>query len=164
MLAAALESGLPAVVDADALSLLAEARCHRDDWVLTPHPGEAARLIGSTSARVQSQRLATAHALQRMYGGHVVLKGAGSIVQPPEGLPCLCDRGNPGMASAGMGDVLTGIIAGIAAQCRDLGLAARAGVFVHAQAGDLAARRGERGLVAGDVVEQVRACVNPSGG
>jgi NAD(P)H-hydrate epimerase len=65
------------------------------------------------------------------------------------------------MATAGMGDVLTGVIAGIAAQCGDLAAAARAGVFVHAQAGDLAARRGERGLLAGDVLEQVRACVNP---
>jgi NAD(P)H-hydrate epimerase len=98
-----------------------------------------------------------------MYGGHVVLKGAGSIVQSPGVLPCLCDRGNPGMASGGMGDVLTGLIAGIAAQCGDLGRAARAGVFVHAQAGDLAARHGERGLIAGDVLERVRACVNPSG-
>jgi len=161
--AAALDAGLPAVVDADGLSLLAESRRSRDDWVLTPHPGEAARLIGSTSARVQRHRLATARSLQAMYGGHLVLKGAGSIVQSPGDLPRLCDRGNPGMASGGMGDVLTGIIAGIAAQCGDLGHAARAGVFVHAQAGDLAARRGERGLIAGDVLERVRACVNPPG-
>jgi NAD(P)H-hydrate epimerase len=90
-----------------------------------------------------------------------VLKGAGSIVQAGQGTPALCDRGNPGMAVAGMGDVLTGVIAGIAAQCGDLALAARAGVFVHAQAGDLAARRGERGTLASDVIRQVRACVNP---
>jgi len=65
------------------------------------------------------------------------------------------------MASGGMGDVLTGVIAGIAGQCGDLGLAASAGVFAHAQAGDLAARRGERGLLASDVIEQLRSCVNP---
>ena len=74
--------------------------------------------------------------------------------------PYICDRGNPGMAVAGMGDVLTGLVAGIAAQCGDLELAARAAVFVHAQAGDLAARKGERGLLAGDLLAQVRACVN----
>ncbi len=91
----------------------------------------------------------------------IVLKGAGSIVQVPAGEGWLCDRGNPGMAVAGMGDVLTGVIAGIAAQCGDLALAARAGVFVHASAGDRAAAAGERGLLATDVIDQVRSCVNP---
>ncbi len=162
ILAVALDARIPAVVDADALTLLAESRRSRDDWVLTPHPGEAARLVGSTSQRVQRHRLAAAHSLQAMYGGHVVLKGAGSIVQSPGQMACLCDRGNPGMATGGMGDVLTGVIAGIAAQCDDLGLAARAGVYVHAHAGDLAARRGERGLLASDVLDQVRSCVNPT--
>jgi NAD(P)H-hydrate epimerase len=158
---AALSSGLPMVVDADALNLLAAAPAARDNWILTPHPGEAARLLGSTSAVVQSDRLRAACELQARFGGHVVLKGAGSIVQSRAEPPYICDRGNPGMAAAGMGDVLTGVIAGIAAQCGDLALAARAGVFVHAQAGDLAARAGERGLLASDVLRQVRACVNP---
>jgi NAD(P)H-hydrate epimerase len=91
----------------------------------------------------------------------VVLKGAGSIVQDEHSTGWLCDRGNPGMAAAGMGDVLTGVIAGIAAQCGDLALAARAGVFVHADAGDRAAgSAGERGLLASDVIEHLRACVN----
>jgi NAD(P)H-hydrate epimerase len=161
LLAAALESGRPSVVDADALNLLADAPRCSDRWVLTPHPGEAARLLGVSSREVQGDRLSSLRALQARYGGTVVLKGAGSLVLSPGELPRLCDRGNPGMATAGMGDVLTGVIAGIAAQCGDLAAAARAGVFVHAQAGDLAARRGERGLVAGDVLEQVRACVNP---
>jgi len=161
LLAAALESGRPAVVDADALNLLADAPRCSDRWVLTPHPGEAARLLGVSSREVQGDRLSSLRALQARYGGTVVLKGAGSLVLSPGELPRLCDRGNPGMATAGMGDVLTGVIAGIAAQCGDLAAAARAGVFVHAQAGDLAARRGERGLVAGDVLDQVRACVNP---
>ncbi len=158
----ALASGKPLIVDADALNLLAAAPQHLDRWVLTPHPGEAARLLGTTNAAVQADRVGTARELQQRYGGTVVLKGAGSIVHAAAGVPGLCDRGNPGMAAAGMGDVLTGVIAGIAAQCGDLAGAARAGVFVHAQAGDLAARRGERGLLATDVIEQVRACVNPS--
>jgi NAD(P)H-hydrate epimerase len=161
LLAAALEFGRPAVVDADALNLIAESPRCSDRWVLTPHPGEAARLLGMSSGDVQGDRLAALRALQGRYGGTVVLKGSGSLVLSPGELPRLCDRGNPGMATAGMGDVLTGVIAGIAAQCGDLAAATRAGVFVHAQAGDLAARRGERGLVASDVLEQVRACVNP---
>ncbi|MCM2311908.1 MAG: NAD(P)H-hydrate dehydratase, partial [Steroidobacteraceae bacterium] len=159
---AAVASGKPLVVDADALNLLAASPFHRDHWVLTPHPGEAARLLGTTSTSVQSDRLAAADTLQSRCGGTVVLKGAGSIVRGGLGTPGLCDRGNPGMAAGGMGDVLTGVIAGIAAQCGNLDLAARAGVFVHAQAGDLAARRGERGLLASDVLDQVRSCVNPS--
>jgi hydroxyethylthiazole kinase-like uncharacterized protein yjeF len=128
--------------------------------VLTPHPGEAARLLGTTTDAVQADRLGAATQLQARYGGTVVLKGAGSIVQGPAGQGWICDRGNPGMAVAGMGDVLTGVIAGIAAQCGDLALAARAGVFVHASAGDRAAVAGQRGLTAGDVIGELRACVN----
>jgi len=158
---AALASGKPLVVDADALNLLAAAPRRHEHWVLTPHPGEAARLLGTTSAAVQSDRLAAARQLHERYGGAVVLKGAGSIVHGGSGVPGICDRGNPGMAAGGMGDVLTGIIAAVAAQGANLDLAARVGVFVHAQSGDLAARRGERGLLASDVLEQVRACVNP---
>jgi NAD(P)H-hydrate epimerase len=161
LLEALLAAPLPAVVDADALNLLAESPRRSDIWVLTPHPGEAARLLGVTGTEVQRDRLGAARELQARYGGTAVLKGAGSIVQSPGEAPRLCDRGNPGMAAGGMGDVLTGVIAGIAAQCGDLPRAARAGVFVHAQAGDLAARRGERGLLAGDLLEQLRACVNP---
>jgi len=162
LLDTAIHSGLPMVVDADALNLLASAPRVCDRWVLTPHPGEAARLLDSSAAAVQSDRLRAAREIQAQYGGVAVLKGAGSIVQSPGESPFICDRGNPGMAAGGMGDVLTGVIAGIAAQCGDLARAARAGVFVHAQAGDLAARAGERGLLASDVLRQVRACVNPS--
>lgn len=162
MFEAAMAGDRPLVVDADALNLLAGAPRRNERWVLTPHPGEAARLLGATSAAVQSDRLAAARGLQERYGGTIVLKGAGSIVHGGARVPCLCDRGNPGMATGGMGDVLTGIIAGIEAQCGNLELAALAGVFVHAQAGDLAARRGERGLLASDVLEQVRSCVNPT--
>jgi NAD(P)H-hydrate epimerase len=162
MLEAALACGTPLVIDADALNLLAAAPRRNEHWVLTPHPGEAARLLGTTTAAVQSDRLAAAAQLQARYGGTVVLKGAGTVVHGGGPVPRICDRGNPGMATGGMGDVLTGVIAGIAAQCANLYLAAQAGTFVHGQAGDLAARRGERGLLACDVLEQVRACVNPA--
>jgi NAD(P)H-hydrate epimerase len=160
ILATALAVGKPMVVDADALNLLALGPQARDNWVLTPHPGEAARMLGVTTDIIQRDRLGAAAALQARYGGNVVLKGAGSIVQTRSAGGWICGGGNPGMATAGMGDVLTGVIAGIAAQCADLGLAACAGVFVHAEAGDRAAAHGERGLVAGDVIEQLRACVN----
>jgi hydroxyethylthiazole kinase-like uncharacterized protein yjeF len=161
VLATVLAAPKPVVLDADALNLLALNPQARDGWVLTPHPGEAARLLESTTEAVQRDRLGAADELQSRYGGTVVLKGAGSIVETPDTGGWLCDRGNPGMATAGMGDVLTGVIAGIAAQCGDLSLAARAGVFVHAQAGDRAAAAGERGLIAGDVIGELRACVNP---
>ena len=118
-------------------------------------------MLGVTADDIQRDRLAAAAALQQRYGGVIVLKGAGTIVQVQAHEGWLCDRGNPGMAVAGMGDVLTGVIAGIAAQCGDLALAARAGVFVHACAGDRAAMTGERGMLTTEDIEQVRACVNP---
>ena len=155
-------SGSPAVVDADALNLLAERPRQATNWVLTPHPGEAARLLGRTTAQIQEDRLGAARALVERFGGIVVLKGAGTLVATADALPGVCDRGNPGMASAGMGDVLTGVIAGIAAQTGRLADAARVGVLVHATAGDLAAQRGERGLIATDLFEHLQTCVNPS--
>ena len=158
----ALECGKPLVVDADALNLLAAAprTAPPDGWILTPHPGEAARLLGIPAAAVQRDRLAALEALQERYGGIVVLKGAGTLVGCAGSVPALCEHGNPGMASPGMGDVLTGVIAGILAQCRDPWRAARAGVLAHALAGDAAARNGERGLLASDLIEELRHCVN----
>jgi len=162
MFDAVLAAGKPLVLDADALNLLARQPGSRADWVLTPHPGEAARLLGVTTAAVQADRVAAVAQLRTRYGGTAVLKGAGTLIGTADDAPWLCDRGNPGMAVAGMGDVLTGVIAGIAAQCGDLALAARAGVFVHADAGDRdAARAGERGMLAGDVIASLRDCVNP---
>ena len=157
-----LECGKPLVVDADALNLLASMPVQRADWVLTPHPGEAARLLGTTVEAVQADRLVAARELQSRYGGTIVLKGAGSIVCPDQGPPAICRHGNPGMATGGMGDVLTGVIAGLVAQRCAPGLAAAAGVHVHARAGDRAARSGERGLIATDVIAELRGCVNPS--
>lgn len=161
LLAAALGSGKPLVVDADALNLLARQPFRRDGWVLTPHPGEAARLLGITSATVQSDRLAAIAGLRERYGGIAVLKGAGTLVCGVDGIPLVCAAGNPGMASGGMGDVLTGVIAALIAQGLALPEAARLGVRLHTAAADRAARLGERGLLAGDVVECLRGLINP---
>jgi NAD(P)H-hydrate epimerase len=106
MLDAALSADRPLVVDADALNLLAQRTLRRDDWILTPHPGEAGRLLGIDATQVQADRLIAARELQRRYGGTVVLKGAGSIVLSQSTTPAICDLGNPGMAVAGMGDVI----------------------------------------------------------
>ena len=161
MVAEAFRTDRPTVIDADGLNLLAQSPCHAERRVLTPHPGEAGRLLGISNAEVQSDRLRTAQSIVEKYGGTVVLKGAGTLVVERDHLPTVCDQGNPGMASPGMGDVLTGVIAGIAAQTSDLGEAARVGVLVHAMAGDMAARRGERGLLASDLFSYLPTCVNP---
>ena len=97
---------LPIVLDADGLNQLAESKHYNENWVLTPHPGEAARLLHTTSAFIQQDRLAAIKAITKEYGGVCVLKGAGSLILSPNALPALCDNGNPGMASAGMGDIL----------------------------------------------------------
>jgi NAD(P)H-hydrate repair Nnr-like enzyme with NAD(P)H-hydrate dehydratase domain len=92
-----------------------------------------------------------------------VLKGACSLVATASGEDVtVCDRGNPGMASAGMGDVLAGVLGGLLVQCRDLSLSAQAGVLLHAMAGDAAAVDGERGTVASDLMPHIRRCANPS--
>ncbi len=149
------------IVDADALNLLAQSPRASAHWILTPHPGEAARLLNMTAAEVQRDRLGAAREIATRYAGVVALKGAGTLVVSDHHLPAICDRGNPGMASPGMGDVLTGIIAGIVAQSSDLAAAARVGVLVHALAGDMAARRGELGLLATDLFAHIPTCVNP---
>jgi NAD(P)H-hydrate epimerase len=150
----------PLVVDADGLNWLAENPQQREDWVLTPHPGEAARLLGSTPAAIQADRPAAARELQRRYGGVAVLKGAGTLVQGRA--LALCPHGNPGMAVGGMGDVLCGLIAGLLAQGLGPEAAARAGVLVHALAGDRAAARGERGLIPGDLLGELQPLLNPA--
>lgn len=162
LLAAALESGLPCILDADALNLLSAHPRRIPHGVLTPHPGEAARLLDTTAQEVEADRPAALRALQSRCGGVVVLKGAGTLVAGSGTVPWLCGAGNPGMASGGMGDVLSGIIGGLAAQVHDLERAACAGVLVHALAADDAAGRGERGLAAGDLMEHIRPWVNPS--
>jgi ADP-dependent NAD(P)H-hydrate dehydratase / NAD(P)H-hydrate epimerase len=161
MLDAVLASSKPLIVDADALNLIAEREPgRRGDWILTPHPGEAARLLGVQSADIQRDRLSALDRLVERYGGTVILKGAGTLVGARDRISALCDRGNPGMATAGMGDVLTGATAGVLSQCGDCWSAARVAVLVHAMSGDSVARGGERGLLAGDVARELRSCVN----
>lgn len=155
LLGACLDVGKPLVVDADALNLLAQSPRKLNDAVLTPHPGEAARLLGIDTLTVQRDRFAAVAALRERCGEVVVLKGAGTLVCDGDRIG-VCDRGNPGMASAGMGDVLTGIIAGLRAQGLDASSAARVGVWVHAAAGDKAAEDGQRGLIASDLFAPLR--------
>ena len=158
---AVLASGKPLVIDADALNLLAESGAPaREDWILTPHPGEAGRLLGLGAQDIQRDRLAALDRLIERFHGTIVLKGAGTLVGALGRTPGVCEQGNPGMATAGTGDVLTGAIAGILAQCHDHWTAARVGVLVHAMAGDAAARSGERGLLASDLARELRNCVN----
>lgn len=150
----------PQVVDADALNLLALEPDHQANRVITPHPGEAARLLGICSANILEQRMETVSELRARYGGAVVLKGAGTLVLG-SGLPAICSGGNPGMASGGMGDVLTGIIAGLLAQGWSLDESAELGVCVHAQAADdVAQSQGERGMTATDVIKRLPRRVN----
>ncbi len=160
---AALASGKSLVIDADGLNLLAAA-AHRlpPGTILTPHPGEAARLLGTSAATVQADRVAALRRLTEKTGAVVVLKGAGTLVGAPGRIGALCTRGNPGMAAPGMGDVLTGAIAALLAQCHDPVLAARAGVIAHALAGDdLARQGGGRGMLALEVAEGLTRWVNP---
>jgi NAD(P)H-hydrate epimerase len=153
----------PLVVDADALTLLAERGASRAQWVLTPHPGEAARLLGTDSAAVQLRRLACAGELAARFRATTVLKGACSLIAHADGatVPAVCDRGNPGMATGGTGDILSGVIGGLLAQSRDLDVAVRAAVLVHALAGDDAAAEGERGMIASDLLVHIRRWANP---
>ncbi|HET8711026.1 MAG TPA: NAD(P)H-hydrate dehydratase, partial [Spongiibacteraceae bacterium] len=155
---------LPVLVDADALNLLADGSIipqpHYAKWVLTPHPGEAARLLGCTNAEIQRDRFAAVAALQQRFGGVVVLKGAGSLIAAPDGI-IVANYGNPGMATGGMGDVLSGIVGGLLAQGIAPGRAAALAVCLHGCAGDLAAQAGERGLLATDLLAHLRGLLNP---
>ena len=157
--AAILETDLPLVVDADALRLLAAEPHKRDNWVLTPHPGEAALLMDTTVEDIQSDRLTAAQNIVERYGGTVILKGVGSIIVTGFGNEVLL-HGNPGMGSGGMGDVLTGVIVGLLAQGLSIEQATRVGACVHARAGDRAAKSGERGLLARDLMPHIRSLVN----
>ena len=162
LLSKVLECRQPLVVDADALNLIAREPFHSDNWILTPHPGEAARLLAISTREVQDDRYGAAAELQRRYGGVIVLKGCGSIIADEAGDLSVCDAGNPGMAAGGMGDVLTGVIAGLLAQGLGKGAAARMGVYLHAHAADAAvAVSGERGLRATDLMPRIQRLANP---
>ena len=161
MLSAVLASGLPGVVDADALNLLAQAPRQTGEMILTPHPGEASRLLNTDIDAIQSQRFVSATKIRSQYDGICVLKGAGTLVATEGGNLWLCKEGNPGMATAGMGDVLAGIIGALLCQGLVPGDAAIAGVWLHSRAADLAAADGgERGLLASDLWGYLRRLVN----
>ncbi|MAT94404.1 MAG: bifunctional ADP-dependent NAD(P)H-hydrate dehydratase/NAD(P)H-hydrate epimerase [Halioglobus sp.] len=154
-----LAAGKPLVLDADALNLVADGAVEftpRSACILTPHPGEAARLLGSSGAQVQADRFAAAAALQARWGGTCVLKGNGTLVAD-DAQTLLCDYGNPGMASGGMGDVLSGVLGALLGQGLAPVAAAALGTCLHGAAADLAAVDGQRGLAATDLMPQLRS-------
>lgn len=163
LLGAVLTTDLPLVLDADALNLLSQKKVGPcKNWILTPHPGEAARLLNTTVSEVQSDRSKAAKQIQNEYGGICILKGAGTLVCDTTGKLNVIDYGNPGMASGGMGDVLSGVLGGLLAQGLTLDVAAIVGATIHSCAADRAARDGERGLLAMDLMPHLRHLANPS--
>jgi len=151
---------LPRVIDADALNLLAGSPAYSEQWILTPHSGEAARLLQCSTADILQDRFKAVRALQTKYGGVCVLKGAGTLICDGQQV-YVNTTGNPGMAAGGMGDVLSGIIGALLAQHYSLLDAAKIGVYLHGLAADKAAVHfGERGLRATDVLQFLREVVN----
>ncbi|WP_215395522.1 NAD(P)H-hydrate dehydratase [Rheinheimera oceanensis] len=166
LMAQILASDKPLLLDADALNYLAalpqaeQQQLKRDNWLLTPHPGEAARLLGCSSADIQHNRLAAVQQLQQRFGGTVLLKGHASLIAGPQQLARL-DCGNPGMACGGMGDVLSGIIAALLAQGLTGFDAAALGGWLHGTAADqLAAIQGERGLTPTAILPRLQLLLN----
>ena len=160
---AVLAAGKSCVLDADALNLLAKQSSQLPAGaVLTPHPGEAARLLATSIADVQADRFQAAQSICVRHGCVVVLKGAGTVIATPGRVARVLAAGNPGMAIAGMGDALTGVIAALRAQGLDAFQAASCGALLHAVAGDAAALDGgERGLLPSDLIAQLRRHANP---
>ena len=156
LLSAAANAPVPQVWDADALNMLAEERVRLPrDCVITPHPGEAARLLGISTAQVQADRPAAAHALSKKYTAIVVLKGAGSLIASPDGRLAVCHQGHPAMATAGLGDVLAGVVGALLAQGMEAFDAACLAVWLHANAGEQQGKFG-RGLAASDLIPAIR--------
>ncbi len=149
------------VIDASALRLLAQSNVKQSkNHVLTPHPGEAGALLGQSAVDIQSDRVNAIQKIQSQYGGVCVLKGLGSLIFDGTQLR-ICQQGNPGMATAGMGDVLSGIIAAMLAQGMELSYASQFGVLMHALAGDEAAKQyGEISMIARDVIEMIPHCIH----
>ena len=167
MLRAALAAPAPVVVDADGLNLLARIYPELKDpphgrWVLTPHPAEAGRLLGASARDIQADRVSAALEIARRYQAVTVLKGCGTVIANRDGAYAICPLGNPGMATAGSGDVLSGVIGALLAQGLAPWEAALTGVVAHASAGDLAAERiGQRGLIATDITAFLPSVLNP---
>ena len=159
------ELGLRMVIDADGLNALAQATdlipLLGTETVLTPHPGEMARLTNTPISTLESNRIGTAEEFANQHGVTLVLKGAPTITSNPNGETWVNSTGNAGMATAGMGDVLTGIIAGLMAQNMSSETAAMLGVYLHGLAGDIAAEKlGLHGLIAGDVLQAVPQAIS----
>lgn len=150
------------VIDADGLNLLASYPTRSPKMLLTPHPGEAARLLQTTTDEIASDRFAAVTKLREKYGAQVLLKGAGSLLVTDRG-KCLIDRGSPAMASGGMGDLLTGLVSGLLAQRMAPAQALIAGALWHAIAGEEAGKDGERGTLASDLLPYIRRLVNGYG-
>jgi ADP-dependent NAD(P)H-hydrate dehydratase / NAD(P)H-hydrate epimerase len=158
----AIASDKALILDADALNLLAENPQPLPQAILTPHPGEAARLLGVSNQAIQAHRFDAIDALVKKYQCVVVLKGAGTLVGAPGEITRVISAGNPGMATGGMGDVLTGVIAALYAQNLSLFDAASLGALLHGAAGDAAAKiGGERGLLPSDLFPHLRRLANP---
>lgn len=173
MLYAALTSKKPLVMDADALNLLAQNEENfqqliqsanetlKANFVFTPHPGEAARLLNVSTEDIQSDRLKSLKDLHSKWGGNILLKGSGSLIINHQKQLSLCPYGNPGMASGGMGDVLSGLIGGLMAQGFETGYALELAVTLHGRAADIASyKNGERGLLASDLIPIARQLLN----
>nr|VFK51652.1 MAG: NAD(P)H-hydrate epimerase [Candidatus Kentron sp. TUN]VFK53629.1 MAG: NAD(P)H-hydrate epimerase [Candidatus Kentron sp. TUN] len=165
MIESVIQTDLPLIIDADGLNLLAaspyEFNNHRGGQVLTPHPGEAGRLLNCTTAEIQEDRFKAVRDLVTRFGGTAILKGSGTLIFDEGADLCVASDGNPGMATGGMGDVLTGVIAGLMAQGMTIPDAARLGVCLHGRAADMEANSGERGMLAGDLMPRLRGLANP---
>ncbi len=165
LFACARSSALTQICDADGLNLLAADPDACEHRILTPHPGEAARLLQTSTREINADRFASVRQLSERYGGIALLKGAGTLLHAQGEVPVIVGGGNPGMATGGMGDVLTGLIAGLVAQHIPPLEAAVMGAAIHARAGDDAADEGgERGMLAMDLLEQIRRLMNPDRG
>jgi len=172
LLRAALAARVPVVLDADALNAIAGSRTlaaslakRNAATIMTPHPAEAGRLLGTTTAAAQADRVASARAIARRYRSLVVLKGNGSVIAAPDGKFWINSSGNPGMASAGMGDALAGMIAALVAQGAEPLQALLAGVYLHGAAADalVAAGVGPAGITASEVIDRARVLLNRRG-
>lgn len=162
MFAKASQTDKHLVIDADGLHFLKKTKLDKP-MIITPHPGEAARLLDTETAKIQADRFAALAQLKQKYPqALVVLKGAGSLILDNSDIFLVCQAGNPGMATAGMGDILTGLVAGLFAQGHDSESALEMGVLIHALAGDLVAlERGGRGMIATDLLPIIQQLVNP---
>lgn len=156
----AIKSDKPMVLDADALNLLSQHLQTKNNWILTPHPGEAARLLGVTTEDIQKDRITAAKNLQIRYKGIVILKGAGTIVATEDKL-FICPLGVPTLATGGTGDVLAGILGGLLAQHIEPLHAALIAVAVQMQAGLMERELGSRGMIASDLFLHIRSLLNP---